>query len=148
MSTVTSPTDIGYDIVVTNTGNLPLDHMVLENVLPDGTHEFLTPVSGDTNGNGILDVGESWHYRTTYHVTQEDLDAGRNLNNNATVTSVAGVTAVSRMDAAVSSACPCTAVETDAGGAMGFLSSLLLMILIIFVAKQTERKTFRSTMSV
>src|SRR3954454_14064465 len=40
--------------------------------------------SGDANGNGELDVGETWSYSCTYTVTQVDMDAGA-IHNTATV---------------------------------------------------------------
>ncbi|HYW80082.1 MAG TPA: hypothetical protein VE890_10925, partial [Thermoguttaceae bacterium] len=56
-----------YD--VTNPGNLPLADVVVtdDNGTPlDPADDFpLTLVDGDTNGNGLLDLTETWQYETT-----------------------------------------------------------------------------------
>ncbi len=44
----------------------------------------LTGPTGDTNGNGLLDTGETWHYSCTHVVTDSDPDP---LPNTATVCS-------------------------------------------------------------
>jgi len=42
-------------------------------------------VSGDINGNNLLDVGEEWTYTGVHELTQSDIDAG-NVDNQAVVT--------------------------------------------------------------
>lgn len=78
---------IEYTITVENTGNEALTNVVLTDDYP-GTvvpNAVLSVDSGDTNANGILDVGETWTYSTTYTVTQADIDAGVDLVNTASV---------------------------------------------------------------
>ena len=40
---------------------------------------------GDVANTGVLDVGETWTYTATYDVTQDDINAGDDLVNTATV---------------------------------------------------------------
>lgn len=53
---------ITWTYVVSNTGNVPLS-----NITVTDNHNDVTPVyvSGDTNGNSILEVGEIWIYEAT-----------------------------------------------------------------------------------
>ena len=71
-----TPTDVAYTYTVTNPGAVPLRNVTL--VDDKGTTTF---VSGDTNGDGLLDPGESWVYRMTSAVTTA-------TTNTATVTGV------------------------------------------------------------
>lgn len=64
---------IKYQIVVANTGNVDITNVVLTDELLQGPNGTLGP-SDDPNGNGILDVGETWTYEGEYIVQQEDLD--------------------------------------------------------------------------
>jgi len=70
---------IGYTIVVTNTGNTDLTNVVVSDPFA-GTATY---VSGDTNSNGILDLGEAWTYSASYTVSQADMDAGTPLVNSS-----------------------------------------------------------------
>ncbi|MDB4512175.1 C25 family cysteine peptidase [Arenicella sp.] len=76
---------ITYDVVLFNDGMVSLNDPVVTDVQPDGaviilTGEVETGGTGD-NTNGILDVGETWTYMTSYLVTQSDIDAGLDLIN-------------------------------------------------------------------
>ena len=55
------PGSVTYTYVVTNPGTVPLSdvHVTDDRVSP------VTYVSGDLNGNGLLDVGETWVYTAT-----------------------------------------------------------------------------------
>jgi uncharacterized repeat protein (TIGR01451 family) len=78
---------ITYDITVTNTGNVTLtDVMVTDQIdgqsaiTLDTNHSTLTTaddavLTGDSNNNGKLDVGETWVYEYNYTVTQADIDS-------------------------------------------------------------------------
>jgi uncharacterized repeat protein (TIGR01451 family) len=49
-------------------------------------------VSGDTNSNGSLDVGETWTYSVSYTVTQDDIDNGGVVNPALTHNNTAAAT--------------------------------------------------------
>ncbi|MGB9929106.1 MAG: DUF7507 domain-containing protein [Methanosarcina sp.] len=82
---VTKPGDlIVYQINVTNTGNVNLTNITLE--------DPLITVSGPIESldiNGVLEIGETWTYTGTYTVTQADIDSNGDgngfVNNTATV---------------------------------------------------------------
>jgi len=59
---------ITYTYTVTNPGNVPLSNVSVT----DDVIEQVTYQSGDTNGNGRLDVGETWIFTATYDVTAGD----------------------------------------------------------------------------
>src|SRR5437763_6014998 len=53
------------------------------------------PASGDSNSNGVLDVGETWVYKTSYTLTQARKDrhlnySDRSMANDATATNNKG----------------------------------------------------------
>src|SRR6476646_4392903 len=79
---------ISYTLAVTNTGNAAIANVVVDD--PFTTNE--APVlsggfnAGDTDQDGLLDVGETWQYTASHQVTQAELDAGTNIVNTATVT--------------------------------------------------------------
>lgn len=81
---------VEFDITLRNLGNVDLINIAITDQLAriDGT--ALTPtsgptfVSGDDNLDGRINLTESWVYRVTYALTQEDVDAG-GLRNAATV---------------------------------------------------------------
>ncbi|MEQ8959525.1 MAG: hypothetical protein RLP02_16660, partial [Coleofasciculus sp. C2-GNP5-27] len=72
----------------TNTGNQTLTNVSLidDNFTPSNTSDDFTPTfdSSSDNGNGVLDVGETWTYTASYTVTQADIDNGADLVNVAT----------------------------------------------------------------
>jgi gliding motility-associated-like protein/uncharacterized repeat protein (TIGR01451 family) len=80
-SVSSAETTINYTITVKNTGNVNLTNVVLTDVFAGGA----TLSSGDTNSNNILDVDEIWIYSADYEVTQDDMDAGTDLVNVASV---------------------------------------------------------------
>ncbi|MFN0056516.1 MAG: SdrD B-like domain-containing protein, partial [Planctomycetales bacterium] len=65
---------ITYQITVQNTGNVGLTNVEVADIL-DETVDY---VSGDVDGDTVLDVGESWIYSASYTVTQADLDYNGN----------------------------------------------------------------------
>lgn len=69
---------IYYKIVVTNTGNVTLsDVSITDQVESHGSHVLLNPISIENdNGDGTatLGVGESWIFKDSYKVTQQDID--------------------------------------------------------------------------
>jgi len=80
---------INYTIDVANTGNMTLTTVNVS----DPSVSDLTLVSGDTNSDGKLDVGETWHYTASHTVTQTEIDAGTPINNTASVTTAQGASA-------------------------------------------------------
>lgn len=82
---ISTPGTLSYDIIVTNTGNITLNNVVIDDTLPDGSIAVLTGPTGDIGVTGALEVGEVWTYNTTYVVSQEEIDAGIALTNSVTV---------------------------------------------------------------
>ena len=72
---------ISYTILVENTGNVALTGVSVADPMTDGAGY----VSGDTNENTLLDVGEIWQYFASYTLTADDLTAGE-ISNLATAT--------------------------------------------------------------
>src|SRR5690606_31710977 len=73
---------VTYTFTVTNAGNTTLEGVSLTDDLAGLSAIAL--VGGDTNGDGKLDLAETWVYRATYAVTQADINAGV-VSNTATV---------------------------------------------------------------
>ncbi|MGI6634610.1 MAG: DUF7507 domain-containing protein [Christensenellales bacterium] len=69
--------ELHYTVVITNTGNITLKNIEINDTLVPFDEMTLV---GDTNGDGHLDVDETWTLTYTYTVTQDDLDAGKVLN--------------------------------------------------------------------
>jgi uncharacterized repeat protein (TIGR01451 family) len=76
--TVTTGSDVTFTITVENTGDVPLTEIEVSDELCD----TLTLVSGDENGNDILDTGETWTYTCVVEDVTED------FTNVATATGV------------------------------------------------------------
>ncbi|MBA4743845.1 MAG: gliding motility-associated C-terminal domain-containing protein [Muricauda sp.] len=75
---------IRYTFTVTNTGDVDLDQIIVDDPLLGGS--LAGPVAGSDEGNdGILSIGESWTYEALYEIIQQDIDNG-NVVNSATVT--------------------------------------------------------------
>jgi uncharacterized repeat protein (TIGR01451 family) len=82
--------NITYTYTITNPGNTPLSNILVTddkagNITYDGGYQ-----SGDTNGDEILDVDETWVFTATYNVASNDTSP---LVNTATVS---GTDALSR----------------------------------------------------
>lgn len=73
---------VGFEIVVTNAGNVTLTEPVLTDTLMPLGGAALTPAPvpqfdrGDSNDDDLLSVGERWVYVLNYELTQTDIDAG------------------------------------------------------------------------
>ncbi|HSB86829.1 MAG TPA: hypothetical protein VLD86_10990, partial [Ilumatobacteraceae bacterium] len=80
---------ITYSISVTNDGNVTLDTVDVTDPMADaGSIQGVDLDSdgfndGDTDGDGQLDVGETWLYTATHTVTQDEIDAGGNYDSDA-----------------------------------------------------------------
>ncbi|MCW5521215.1 DUF11 domain-containing protein, partial [Aureitalea sp. L0-47] len=69
-----------------NAGNVSISNVVVTDPLLGGV--VPGPDSGDDDGDGELDVTETWIYTGSYAITQDDIDAG-SVTNTATVTGIA-----------------------------------------------------------
>ncbi|MDN3725349.1 gliding motility-associated C-terminal domain-containing protein [Aequorivita sp. SDUM287046] len=75
---------ISYTFTVTNEGNVSLGNVSVT----DPLIATITGPTGDTDGDGELDVTETWIYTGTYAISQNDIDAGEVINQ-ATATGTA-----------------------------------------------------------
>src|SRR5205085_847674 len=74
---------LGYRFEVTNTGDTPLTVSFSDPKCDTGT---LSGPTGDTNGDGKLDVTETWVYTCTHVLKTTDLDQNGRFQNTATAT--------------------------------------------------------------
>jgi uncharacterized repeat protein (TIGR01451 family) len=90
--------DITYAITIVNDGNVTLHNVGLNNSLPVSPTTHIETGGTGTNGDDILDVGETWTYAPVYDVQQGDIDnrgsvdgnADDNIHNDVTVTTLEG----------------------------------------------------------
>jgi uncharacterized repeat protein (TIGR01451 family) len=95
---------VDYTVVLTNSGNVALENVVVTDSLEGGAARTLT-VTGDTNANGIVDgdevwlsgdtgndgilsVGEEWTLKYVHAVTQADIDSNGG-DNDGTLDNIA-----------------------------------------------------------
>ena len=76
---------IHFAISVENSGNVTLTINQVTDDLITNNGGTVNYVSGDTDNDGLLDVGETWIYNADYAVTQADINAGH-VDNQAIVT--------------------------------------------------------------
>ena len=69
---------ITYTYTVKNNGNVTLTPPYVTDTNVDAQPQLQ---SGNANGNVQFDVGESWTFTATHHVTQSDLDSGSVTNS-------------------------------------------------------------------
>jgi hypothetical protein len=80
---------VNYTIDVTNDGNVALENVVVTDDLADLGSIAAVDLDadgfndGDTDADGVLDVGETWNYTAYHTVTQADIDAGGNYDSDA-----------------------------------------------------------------
>src|SRR5690606_4934751 len=67
---------ITYTFTVTNEGNVSLSFVEVT----DPLISIITGLTGDTDGDGQLDVTETWIFTGNYAITQEDIDVGEVIN--------------------------------------------------------------------
>src|SRR5690606_9161261 len=67
---------ITYTFTVTNEGNVSLSFVEVT----DPLISIITGPTGDTDGDGQLDVTETWIFTGNYAITQEDIDVGEVIN--------------------------------------------------------------------
>ncbi|QAA81264.1 hypothetical protein EI546_05770 [Aequorivita sp. H23M31] len=63
---------ITYTLTVINTGVIDIYDVVLQDPMLGGV--IAAAPSGDTNSDGILNIGETWIYTVQYNVTQNDIN--------------------------------------------------------------------------
>ncbi len=79
-----------YTFTLTNTGDVDLYGVVLEDI-PLFGGQIPGPLNGtDTNDDGVLSVGETWTYEALYAITQQDID-NTFVVNQATATAFTNV---------------------------------------------------------
>lgn len=86
ISNLTMPGLLKYEIAIANTGNVTLTGTTLtDNLKQSGGALALTsgPTLEGDDGNGLLDIGETWLYKATYQVTQANIDNGADIVNSA-----------------------------------------------------------------
>jgi len=77
---------VTYTFNVTNVGNVSLQEITLLDPLAGLSAVALQ--SGDANDNSTLEVTETWIYKATYTLTQNDIDNG-SITNQASVDAIA-----------------------------------------------------------
>ncbi|MEM7196625.1 MAG: Ig-like domain-containing protein, partial [Pseudomonadota bacterium] len=86
-ATLSAPGTVSYTITVANTGNVTLTNPDFTDDLTQGAAALSLSsgptLSGDTDGDGDLDTGETWVYAATFDVTQAIIDDGTDLINTA-----------------------------------------------------------------
>src|SRR5690606_21760981 len=84
---ITAPGTLTYTARATNTGNVALEDVSLDDVLSNGGAVVIgAPV--ETGGDGsavVMEAGATWTWRVTYEATQADIENGATLTNVATV---------------------------------------------------------------
>ncbi len=77
---------IDYTFTVTNEGNVSLGNITVTDPLLEAPNPVVAIAfaGGDTNGDGLLDIDETWTYTASYTITQDDIDLGT-ITNQATV---------------------------------------------------------------
>ncbi len=81
---------IDYTFTLTNTGNVSLSNVVVND--PQLGGDLTGPAGGDSDGDGELDVTETWTYNASYTLDQDDIDAGSITNTATTVADSPGGT--------------------------------------------------------
>ena len=71
---------------ISNIGDVPLSAVELHDVAVGGA--VSGPAAGDVDGDGLLDVGETWVFHSKYDLTQAEVDSGV-VHSDATASAVA-----------------------------------------------------------
>ncbi|MEE9438524.1 MAG: hypothetical protein V3V14_05950, partial [Saprospiraceae bacterium] len=80
-------TVLNYTITLRNVGNQDLTAIAISDILPDASTATLTGPVESISTNGVLNIGETWTYTTSYTVTAGNITAGTDLVSTASVTS-------------------------------------------------------------
>ena len=86
---------IAYQMTASNTGNIAIAGITIADVITQGPTTLApdsTPVlvSGDTNTNTLLDLGEVWTWTTSLTLSQAMIDAGGTITNRFEVEGTGG----------------------------------------------------------
>jgi uncharacterized repeat protein (TIGR01451 family) len=104
----TAGTEITYTIEIENNGNVSQSGLDL-----DGNPALTyTLVSGDTDLDGVLDVGETWIYTASYTVSQEEINAGDPIHTEVTVDTDQTDPVSRENDVTIANVAPTTGVDT------------------------------------
>ncbi len=109
-ASISAPGTLTYTISVANAGATTLNGLTLTDTLLLGASARTlntgpTYTSGDSNGNGQINVGETFVYTATYVVPQSDIDGTGNYANTATMDTA-------QTDAYTSAAATTTVIRT------------------------------------
>ncbi|OQB46351.1 MAG: hypothetical protein BWY00_01625 [Firmicutes bacterium ADurb.Bin153] len=77
---ITAPCTLHYTVVLTNTGNIDLTGVTLDDSLVEDVGSAVESLSAD----GVLNVGEHWTWTYTYSVSQAEVNLGDPIDNTAT----------------------------------------------------------------
>jgi gliding motility-associated-like protein/uncharacterized repeat protein (TIGR01451 family) len=83
---IESPGTLNYTVTLSNPGNIGLAGVVVTDPLTNGNDPLVLD-SGDSNGDNILDINETWVFKSSYEVTQQDIDKGSDIVNIAYINS-------------------------------------------------------------
>jgi uncharacterized repeat protein (TIGR01451 family) len=78
---------VHYTITVHNDGNVTLHNVIVSDSFVSSLGKISETGGTGVNGDGVLDVGETWTYEATHTVTQAEVDAGVPLVNTVEVDS-------------------------------------------------------------
>ncbi len=70
---------INYEIVLKNTGNVDIYNVKVTDYLENQDISKKLKLYGDTDKDGVLDVGETWTYKYSHKVTKSDLAAAQKI---------------------------------------------------------------------
>jgi uncharacterized repeat protein (TIGR01451 family) len=98
---------IDYTLTVENTGNLTLTGITLVD-----TPDLTWTLTGDTDLDGNLDVGETWTYSASHTVTQAEINAGDPIHLQTDVDSVQTGLETGAVDVLVVNAIPVTVEDS------------------------------------
>jgi len=77
---------LDYTITLENAGTLDITNVNITDVLPDGNNGVLVGPTGDNGTVGILEIGETWTYTSSYITSLIDFTNAVDLVNTVSVT--------------------------------------------------------------
>lgn len=125
VNSLASAGPVTYTYIVTNPGTVVLSNVVVT----DDKISPVTYVSGDTNGDALLQPGETWTYTATANIAATTTNIG-NVTANSTGTPVEAVTATDSYTVIVGSVPP----RTVSGGQLPRTSTPWYNVLVASIA--------------